>query len=76
MAKKRAAPTEKEAALAAASKPEPCCEGPCCKDALAALAAAKTLPDIAAVVYALPPKDRAKLAEAIADARSRILGVS
>lgn len=75
MAKKRATPTEKEAARAAASKPEPCsCEGACCQDAKAALEAAKTLPDMLAVIYGLTPAKRAELHEAIAAARSRIMG--
>ncbi|GEM_PF-3724607 len=76
MAKKRATPNEQEAARAAASKPEPlpCCEGPCCQDAKAALEAAKTLPDILAVIYGLAPAKRAELHEAIAEARSRIQG--
>lgn len=74
MAKKRATPTEKEAARAAASKPEPCCEGACCQDAVTALEAAKTQSDILAVVYGLEPAKRAELHEAIVAARSRILG--
>lgn len=75
MAKKRATPNEKEAARAAASKPEAaCCEEPCCQDAKAALEAAKTLPDILAVIYGLAPAKRAELHEAIVAARSRIQG--
>ena len=79
MAKKRTEPTPKEAARAAAPKaaPEPCCyeKAACCLDvAKAALKAAKTLPDILAVVYGQKPADRARLAEDVAEARSRILG--
>jgi hypothetical protein len=79
MATKRDKPTEKEAARVAVSKakPEPCCYGKngCCLDeAKAALQKARTLEDILAVVYGLKPADRARLAEDVAEARSRILG--
>ena len=79
MAKKRDKPTEKEAARVAAPKAAPAPEcyekaGQCLDDAKAALKVAKTLPDILAVVYGLKPVDRARLAEDVAAARSRILG--
>ena len=76
MAKKRTEPTPKEAARAAASQPTPCCVGPC--DCLAsskvALAAAQSIPAILSILYGLPPEDRAKLHDDVAEARSRILG--
>jgi len=72
----------KEAAPAAAPQ-EPCCEQPCCEEpefdlgpARAAIAAARSVPDVLAVVYGLPPAQRQKLYEDVAAARSRIMGVA
>ena len=73
MAKKRSQPTEKEAARAAASVPPPI--GPL-GDPLAALQAAQSLPAILAVVYGLPAAQRAQYHDAIAEARSRVLGAT
>lgn len=76
MAKKRTEPTVKEAARAEAPKPAAACYS--CADveqAKAALAAARTLPDILAVLYALPASERGKLHDEVVAARNRVLGV-
>jgi len=79
MAKKRDKPNEKEAARAAAPAPKPCCceaRCACLDEAKAKLAAAKSLPDIAAVLYGLPSEDRGKLYAEVVAARDRVLGVA
>jgi len=77
MATKRTEPTPKEAARAAA--PQPAAECYNCADveqAKVALKAARTLPDILAVMYALPPAERGKLHDEVVEARNRVLGVA
>ena len=79
MAKKRATPTEKEAARVAAPAPAPArsdAKVANLDEAKAALAMARSPSDIAAVLYGLAPAERGALHDEVVAARNRVLGVS